>query len=341
MDSTLKTKTLQSLNNAMKNEDIKLTHKYQRPEGQWNRAQKSDLIDSLLRKYPINPTYAIKEDKTLSIIDGVQRLSTVRDFLNDGFSLSKKLIPVTIRDIQYDIAGKKFSKLDEVVQNEILASELHVYILTDCTEYDVKEIFRRQNAGKPLTTKLKRVIYGSDAFNGAIQNLMANPFIQTFTTKTQRKNGVARDLVIESLMLISSTPEHEYLSFKSDDITSFVVNAGDASLSEAPALNEALETLYIILTDTDKNSDDADKKTAEKNRLKLPLTSIPQIIYAAYRVNKSNADTNKLKNTIESFVNDYDNNNEYDSFLGKNTDGYNNVKGRFELWQKQIEKICK
>lgn len=28
MDSTLKTKTLQSLNNAMKNEDIKLTHKY-------------------------------------------------------------------------------------------------------------------------------------------------------------------------------------------------------------------------------------------------------------------------------------------------------------------------
>ena len=33
MDSTLKTKTLQSLNNAMKNEDIKLTHKYQRPEG--------------------------------------------------------------------------------------------------------------------------------------------------------------------------------------------------------------------------------------------------------------------------------------------------------------------
>lgn len=65
MDFTCRTKTLQSLNKAMEKEMILLSHKLQRPEGQWNRKQKTDLIDSLLRNYPINPTYAIKEGDTL------------------------------------------------------------------------------------------------------------------------------------------------------------------------------------------------------------------------------------------------------------------------------------
>ena len=81
MDFTCRTKTLQALNKAMTKNIISLSHKLQRPEGQWNNKQKSDLIDSLLRKYPVNPTYAIKEESgVLSVIDGIQRLSTVRDF---------------------------------------------------------------------------------------------------------------------------------------------------------------------------------------------------------------------------------------------------------------------
>lgn len=53
------------------------------------------MIDSLLRKYPVNPTYAIKEDSNvLSVIDGIQRLSTIRDFLADKFALSKDMEPV-------------------------------------------------------------------------------------------------------------------------------------------------------------------------------------------------------------------------------------------------------
>ena len=77
MDYTSKTRSLQSLVKDMNKGTINLSHKLQRPEGQWNRKQKSDLIDSLLRHYPINPTYAIvEEDGTLSVIDGVQRLST-------------------------------------------------------------------------------------------------------------------------------------------------------------------------------------------------------------------------------------------------------------------------
>ena len=89
MDYTCRTKTLQALAKAMDKNTISLSYKLQREEGQWNRKKKSDLIDSILRKYPINPTYGVKEGGVISIIDGVQRLSTVRDFLFDKFALSK------------------------------------------------------------------------------------------------------------------------------------------------------------------------------------------------------------------------------------------------------------
>ncbi len=67
MDYTCRTKTLQSLSKAIQKGNVVLSHKLQRPEGQWNRKQKTDLIDSLLRRYPINPTYSIKENNILSM----------------------------------------------------------------------------------------------------------------------------------------------------------------------------------------------------------------------------------------------------------------------------------
>lgn len=55
-------------------------------------------MDYLLRIYSINPTYSIKENGILSIIDGVQCLSCVRDFLLDKFdevSIENIKIPAT------------------------------------------------------------------------------------------------------------------------------------------------------------------------------------------------------------------------------------------------------
>ena len=89
---------------------INLSHKLQRPEGQWNRKQKSDLIDSLLRHYPIDQAWVIvEEDGTLSVIDGVQSLSTIRDYIENIFALSKNINGIIINgeekndDTPYDI----------------------------------------------------------------------------------------------------------------------------------------------------------------------------------------------------------------------------------------------
>lgn len=321
MDYTCRTKTLQALNKDMEKGVILLSHKLQRPEGQWNKKQKTDLIDSLLRKYPINPTYGIKEDKIISVIDGVQRLSCVRDFLSGKFSLSKDMEPVLINGEEKSLAGLKFKKLDEDTKDAILNAELQIYELTDCTEKDVREMFRRQNAGKPLNGKQLRIVNESDEFSDAIYSLANHPFMNKLMTKTQRKNGTDRDLIIQTLMLIETNQENEFVSFRTKDIDAFILDHSDTIATEK------IEVLTNAMNKFDESFEE----------IKIPVTSIPMVLYSGYRIQKDKKSFSKLVELINEFLKGYDENEEYKQFVQSGTSSAENVRGRFDYWRNLIK----
>ena len=320
MDYTCRTRTLQALAKAMEKNTILLSHKLQRPEGQWNRKQKTDLIDSLLRKYPINPTYGIKDDNVISVIDGVQRLSCVRDFLSDKFALSKDMESVTIGNTEKSLAGLKFSKLDEETKDVILNSELQIYELTDCTEKDVREMFRRQNAGKPLNGKLMRIVHESDEFSNSIYSLTNHSFMSKLVTPTQRKNGTDRDLIIQTMMLILTNQENDYTSFRTKDIDAFILDHADEALKTVEVLTEALDKF--------------DKAFEE---IKIPVTSIPMILYCGYKVTKEHASFSKLVELINEFLNGYNTNDKYKQYVQSATGSSVNVSARLNYWKELIK----
>ena len=319
MDYTCRTKTLQSISKSIQNGKIVLSHKLQRSEGQWNRKQKTDLIDSLLRKYPINPTYSIKEDNILSVIDGVQRLSCVRDFLLDKFALSKDMEPVIINEEEKLLAGLKFSKLDDDSKDAILNSELQVYELTDCTEKDVREIFRRQNAGKPLNAKQLRIVNESDEFSDIVYSLSCHPFMDKLMTKAQRKNGSDRDLIIQAFMLICTNQEKDFISFRTKDIDLFVKDYADESIDKVDVLKEAM-----------------DKFDEAFEEIKIPITSIPMVLYSGYRIVKDKKSFSKLVDLVYNFINEYETNEEYKQFVQSGTSSAENVRGRLDWWRQRI-----
>lgn len=316
MDYTCRTKTLQALNKGMEKGSILLSHKLQRPEGQWNRKQKTDLIDSLLRKYPINATYAIKEDGTLSVIDGVQRLSCVRDFIANKFALSKDMEPVVVNGEEKNLAGLKFKKLDEDTKDAILNSELQMYELTDCTKKDVREMFRRQNAGKPLNGKQLRIVHESDAFSDAVYSLATHPFMNKLMTNTQRKNGTDRDLIIQTLMLIETNQNNDFTSFRTKDIDLFVMDHSENCLNKIDTLTEVMDSF---------------DKAFEA--IKIPVTSVPMVLYSGYRVTKDKKSFSKLVDIVNKFLNDYDTNEEYKKFVQSGTSASENVRGRLDYWR--------
>lgn len=320
MDFTCRTKTLQALNKAMEKKTILLSHKLQRPEGQWNRNQKTDLIDSLLRKYPINATYAIKEDGVLSVIDGVQRLSCVRDFIANKFALSKTMEPITINGEEKELAGLKFKKLDEDTKDVLLSAELQMYELTDCTEKDVREMFRRQNAGKPLNSKQLRIVHETDTFSDQIYDLANHPFMAKLVTPTQRKNGTDRDLIIQTLMLICTNNENDFTSFRNKDIDVFVQDYADDSLSKVDTLKEAMDAF-----------------DAAFDEIKIPVTSVPMMLYSGYRMKKDKKSFGKLVDIVNDFITGYDANEEYKQYVMNGTSAQENVRGRLDWWRNKIK----
>jgi hypothetical protein len=323
MDYTSKTRSLQSLVKDMNKGTINLSHKLQRPEGQWNRKQRTDLIDSLLRHYPINPTYAIvEEDGTLSVIDGVQRLSTIRDYIENVFALSKDMDSVIINNEEKNLSGLKFEKLDEDTKSEILNAELQIYRMTQCTETDIREMFRRQNAGKPLNSKLLRIVKESDEFSDAIYSLANHPFMNKLMSPAQRKNGTDRDTIVQTFMLVATNQENDFTSFRAKDIDMFVSQYADQYINRADILKEAMNKF-------DESFDE----------IKIPVTSIPQILYSGYRIIKDKKSFTKLVDKVADFCVNYDSNDEYKQFVQNGTGSKENVRGRFDYWRSIVREL--
>lgn len=328
MKTASKERTLQWIVNQHKKGNISFSHKLQRPIGQWNAKMKSLLIHSLLSGFPVNPIYIVDEDGTLFTLDGSQRTSTCISYINNGFSLSKDTPKIVIKSKEngetvskeYNIAGKKFNKLEDEVKSTLLACSLEFCTLSDYTDDEVKEMFKRQNTSKPLNGKLLRIVHESDAFSDAVYSLASHSFMGKIMTPTQRKNGTDRDLIIQTLMLICTGKENDFTSFRTKDIDAFVVDHADNSLDKIDTLKEAM--------------DNFDK--AFEDKIKVPVTSIPMVLYSGYRITKDKKSFSKLVSIINEFLNGYEGNEEYRQYVQSGTSSSENVRGRFDYWREKI-----
>ncbi len=101
----------------------------------WNLDKKSELIESLLNGYPINPFYLLKKDGKYECIDGNMRSLTLFEFVNDEFAL-------TGLDDE-ELNGKYFSEFDEDSTSMICSALLKVVILQNRNEKELGEIIER------------------------------------------------------------------------------------------------------------------------------------------------------------------------------------------------------
>ncbi len=101
----------------------------------WNLNKKSELIDSLLKGYPVNTFYLLKKDGRYECIDGNMRSVTLAEFMNDEFAL-------TGMDDE-ELNGKFFSEFDEDSTSMICSALLKVVILQNRNEKELGEIVER------------------------------------------------------------------------------------------------------------------------------------------------------------------------------------------------------
>lgn len=318
-------KPVQNLTNKIKREQIILKHRLQRREGVWSKQAKSLLIDSLLRGYIVNPIHTILEDGKQYVIDGVQRLSTLFDFVNDKFALSNNLESIELDGVMYEIAGKKFSKLDEPVKDELLSSQVQVYEITQYTDKDVREMFSRLNSGKPLNTIQKMTPNMSNELSDVVFEIISHPFFEKVLTPTQLRSSTDQAIAIEILMLCEQSKDYDFGSFSKKDKEKFI---------EYYNQNINSEKISCIIKGLDKLNEVFDE-------VDIPKTSLSFICYAYYRIIKDNKNSSRLTDIVKEFLESYNDNEEYKGYIIQGTNSKESVQNRLNYWRNIIRELQK
>ena len=317
-------KPVKTVVSKVKRGSISLKHKLQRREGVWPKSSKTLLIDSLIRGYIVNPIYTIDEGDIQYTIDGIQRLSTLVDYFTDGFSLSKDLEPVIINDEQYEIAGKKYSKLDDAVRDELDGAQITIYDITEYTDKDVREMFKRLNSGKPLNTSQKLTPNMSDELSNAIFDIVSLPFFEKRLTESQLKSSVDQTIALEILMMCAASAEYDFVSFSKNDKENFVKYYNDkVDFEKVSLIKEAINKLDGALSDD----------------VKIQKTSISVLCYSSYRVIKDKKGYEKFVAKVNEFLEGYENNTEYKDSLKDGTNSSESVKFRFNYWRNILKEL--
>lgn len=106
---------------------------------QWLPPQKSYFIESCILRIPIPPLFFYENQGRLEVVDGSQRIRTLRDFLADDFAL------VGLEKLEL-LNHRKFSELPRATTRRLMNTPVRTFILEEATDPDTRvELFRRLN----------------------------------------------------------------------------------------------------------------------------------------------------------------------------------------------------
>lgn len=149
--------------NRIQDGDIDLQPDFQRGEV-WQVPKQQRLVDSILRGWIVPPILVVvSTGSTLQVLDGQQRLASIRDFKLGIFRIDGRIAPLS--DSMLALNGLRYADLPPEVQKRFDRTTIRIFEVSDFTPEEPAEIFFRLNQPTPLTAAEKR-----NAFFGPVRS---------------------------------------------------------------------------------------------------------------------------------------------------------------------------
>ncbi|KAF0136596.1 MAG: hypothetical protein FD139_147 [Methylocystaceae bacterium] len=153
---------IQTIVGRIRSNDLDLQPDFQRGEV-WPLAKKKRLIDSILRGWHIPPIHVVVDKVGRQVVlDGQQRLVSIRDFVNGEFGIEGSIEPLEPAIQRLD--GRRYETLPSEVRRAFDQFTIRVFRLTDYSPEEPGELFFRLNQMTYLTAAEQR-----NAFFGPVR----------------------------------------------------------------------------------------------------------------------------------------------------------------------------
>ncbi|MBS3915234.1 MAG: DUF262 domain-containing protein [Bacteroidetes bacterium] len=299
----------------------------------WNRAQASRLIESLIINCPIPVIFLSQNpDETLAVIDGNQRLNSIKLYLSDDFEL-RGLTAYP------ELEGFKFSELDPRFQRHIQNRTVRCIVILKDTHPQIKfDVFERLNTGsvKLNSHELRHGIH-SGPFMDLLEKLGNNKTFRDLTLNKADKRMKSDELVLRFLSMAENWRNYtKPLVAFLNNFSEVNRNANTVKLLEYE--NDFLKTLEKVNSALGKyafKTYDASLKNAKFNAALFDAQMI-----SFYELNPSQEKINSLStkdffSRNQHFIDSED----FNKFISAGTTDKNSVIGRINDYKEFLKKL--
>ncbi|MGV8945380.1 MAG: DUF262 domain-containing protein [Lutibacter sp.] len=189
--------TMDTLLRRLKQGTINLNPDFQR-NYVWTMDKKCQLIESLMLKIPLPMFYVSADEKgNYTVVDGLQRLSTIRDYIIDKkFKLQK----LEFWGEQFN--NFRFEDLPTFIENRILETEFTFTVINQGTPEIVKRnIFKRVNrGGAPLTDQeIRHALYSGKSTLLLKELASLDDFLKVTNSSIKANRMLDREFILRLL----------------------------------------------------------------------------------------------------------------------------------------------
>ncbi|MDM1503934.1 DUF262 domain-containing protein [Myroides marinus] len=286
----------------------------------WQEVMQSRFIESIFMGVPIQPLFAFEldEDGNLELLDGVQRLSSIKSFVDGSLVLNG------LEELDA-LNGFTFNDLGSARKRKFNNTQLKIYIINENTDEGIRaDIFRRVNEGgkklEPAEIRKGKFI-GNSFYDFILQLSNSHEFNKLFssTRDTDKLRGEKEELVSRFFALSNNYTnfEHSVKGFMDEYIVQANVGFND-SIKEL-FQKELFDTLSFV----EENFPNGFKKSSTAK-------SIPRVRFEAISVGTNLALRTNPELTITSI--NWINSQEFKKWTTSDAaNSKNKVVGRIEF----------
>lgn len=243
--------TVKQLVDMVGEKQIHISPDYQR-KFVWDEVRQSQLIESIFLGIPIPSLFmATNEDSTWEVIDGLQRLTTLLNFVDPKLKSDSKGDPLRLKGMEKipSLNGSRFDDLPSNLKLNFLTRPLRITVLNDRSDYQVRfDLFERLNTGGiALHEQEIRNCVFQGPFNDFIKQCADDPRLDNLVKRRDKAGrGNLEELVLKFFAYFED--RGEFVHSVRDFLNRYMERKSENFRNKAE-LADKFETTMQVLTD--------------------------------------------------------------------------------------------